>query len=131
MLSVFGAPGSRPSSITARPAARHMAAPRFGLQALSLARSFTRPPPLGMRIALVRLLLPQHVKEFVDCNGYWLPNSFAKIGTIGEYLVVRKAAAFMDLSPLRKNEVTGPDAEAMMQLCVNRNVKKLSVGQVS
>jgi aminomethyltransferase len=36
----------------------------------------------------------------------------------------------MDLSPLRKYEVTGPDAEALMQLCVTRNMKKLSNGQV-
>jgi len=36
----------------------------------------------------------------------------------------------MDLSPLRKYEVTGPDAEALMQLCVTRNMKKLAVGQI-
>ena len=36
----------------------------------------------------------------------------------------------MDLSPLRKYEVTGPDAEELMQYCVTRNVKKLAVGQL-
>ena len=36
----------------------------------------------------------------------------------------------MDLSPLRKFEVTGPDAEELMQMAVTRNMKKLSVGQV-
>ena len=35
-----------------------------------------------------------------------------------------------DLSPLRKYEVLGPDAEALMQLCVTRDVRRLSVGQV-
>ena len=35
-----------------------------------------------------------------------------------------------DLSPLRKYEVTGPDAEELMQTCVTRDMKKLSVGQV-
>ncbi len=36
----------------------------------------------------------------------------------------------MDLSPLRKFEVTGPDAEALMQYALTRNVRKLGVGQV-
>ena len=37
----------------------------------------------------------------------------------------------MDLSPLRKFEVTGPDAEALMQYCVTRDMRKLSTGQVA
>ena len=52
------------------------------------------------------------------------------VGTIGEYWACREKAAIMDLSPLRKYEVTGPDAEALMQLGVTRNVRKLAVGQV-
>ena len=36
----------------------------------------------------------------------------------------------MDLSPLRKFEVTGPDAEALLQYCLTRNIKRLSPGQV-
>lgn len=73
----------------------------------------------------------EHTRDFVEYNGYWLPNSFPTIGTIGEYWAVREKAAVMDLSPLRKYEVTGPDAEELMQACVTRNVKKLAVGQVS
>ncbi|MEL7116971.1 MAG: DUF1989 domain-containing protein, partial [Pseudomonadota bacterium] len=73
----------------------------------------------------------RHTRDFVEYNGYWLPNTFTGMGAIEEYWAVREKAAVMDLSPLRKYEVTGPDAEALMQLCVTRNVKKLSVGQVS
>jgi aminomethyltransferase len=36
----------------------------------------------------------------------------------------------MDLSPLRKFEVTGPDAESLLQYALTRNVRKLAVGQV-
>ena len=36
----------------------------------------------------------------------------------------------MDLTALRKFEVTGPDAEALLQHCLTRNVRKLAVGQV-
>lgn len=72
----------------------------------------------------------RHTRDFVEYNGYWLPNTIAGLGSIGEYWACREKAAVMDLSPLRKYEVTGPDAEALMQLCVTRNMKKLSVGQV-
>ncbi|MDF2095949.1 DUF1989 domain-containing protein [Aquibaculum arenosum] len=72
----------------------------------------------------------EHTRDFVEYNGYWLPNQFNDHGTIAEYWACREKAAIMDLSPLRKFEVTGPDAEALMQLCVTRNMKKLSVGQV-
>lgn len=73
----------------------------------------------------------RHTQDFVEYNGYWLPNSFPKHGSIEEYWAVRDSVAVMDLSPLRKYEVTGPDAEELMQVCVTRNVKKISVGQVS
>ena len=69
-------------------------------------------------------------RDFVEYNGYWLANSIRDVGTVGEYWACRERAAIMDLSPLRKYEVTGPDAEALMQLGVTRNVKKLAVGQV-
>ncbi|WP_103763767.1 MULTISPECIES: DUF1989 domain-containing protein [Roseovarius] len=72
----------------------------------------------------------KHTRDFVEYNGYWLPNSFPSVGTIGEYWACREKAAIMDLSPLRKYEVTGPDAEELMQYCVTRNVKKLAVGQL-
>jgi aminomethyltransferase len=37
----------------------------------------------------------------------------------------------LDLSALRKFEVHGPDAEALMQYTLTRNVRKLAVGQVA
>ena len=72
-----------------------------------------------------------HTRDFVEYNGYWLPNTFTNLGAIDEYWAVREKVAVMDLSPLRKYEVTGPDAEALLQVCVTRNMKKLSVGQVT
>jgi aminomethyltransferase len=73
----------------------------------------------------------RHTRDFVEYNGYWLPNQMTSHGAIAEYWAVRESAVVMDLSPLRKYEVTGPDAEALMQLCVTRNMKKLSVGQIT
>ena len=72
----------------------------------------------------------RHTRDFAEYAGYWMPNSFPGVGTLGEYWACRDKAAIMDLSALRKYEVTGPDAEALMQLCATRNVAKLAVGQV-
>ena len=72
----------------------------------------------------------KHTQDFVEYNGYWLANQMSNHGAIAEYWACREKAAIMDLSPLRKYEVTGPDAEELMQACVTRNLKKLSVGQV-
>ena len=72
----------------------------------------------------------KHTRNFVEYNGFWLANSITNQGAIEEYWACRENVALMDLSPLRKYEVTGPDAQQLMQLCVTRNVEKLSVGQV-
>jgi len=72
----------------------------------------------------------RHTRDFVEYNGYWLANEMTQHGAIAEYWACREKAAVMDLSPLRKYEITGPDAEKLMQLGVTRNMKKLAVGQV-
>lgn len=72
----------------------------------------------------------EHTRDFTEYRGYWLPQKFNNGGAIDEYWACRERAAIMDLSPLRKFEVTGPDAEALMQYALTRDVRKLSVGQV-
>jgi aminomethyltransferase len=69
-------------------------------------------------------------RNMVEYRGYWLPQSFAGEGPIEEYWACREKAVVMDLSPLRKFEVTGPDAEALMQYCVTRDMRKLTTGGV-
>jgi len=68
-------------------------------------------------------------RNMVEYKGYWLPQAY-RDGPIAEYWACREKAVIIDLSPLRKFEVTGPDAEALMQYCLTRDVKKLSQGQV-
>ncbi len=70
-------------------------------------------------------------RSFSEYCGYWLADSYTGHGHITEYWACRQAAVAIDLSPLRKYEVTGPDAELLMQTCVTRNVRKLADGQVS
>jgi aminomethyltransferase len=69
-------------------------------------------------------------RNFVEYRGYWLPTAFNNDGPVAEYWACREKAAIMDLSPLRKFEVTGPDAEALLQYALTRNVRKLATGRV-
>lgn len=69
-------------------------------------------------------------RRFVEYRGTWLPAAYTSHGAIEEYHACRERAAVMDLSPLRKAEVLGPDAEALLQWAATRNVRKLAVGQV-
>ena len=69
-------------------------------------------------------------RNVVEYRGYWLPQDYAGVGAIEEYWACRQKAVVIDLTPLRKFEITGPDAEALLQYTLTRDVKKLGVGQV-
>jgi aminomethyltransferase len=68
--------------------------------------------------------------RFTDYNGYWLPTAYDNHGAVDEYWACRERAAIMDLSPLRKWEVLGPDAEELLQRTMTRDIRRLSDGQV-
>ncbi|KQQ60228.1 aminomethyltransferase [Pseudomonas sp. Leaf127] len=69
-------------------------------------------------------------RQFVDYRGFWTPTRFDGYGTLEEYHGCRERVAVMDLSALRKFEVLGPDAEALLDHCLTRDVRKLAIGQV-
>lgn len=69
-------------------------------------------------------------RHFIDYRGFWLPSHYSAYGPTEEYLACREQVALMDLSALRKFDVLGPDAEALLQYCLTRDVKRLGVGQV-
>ena len=70
-------------------------------------------------------------RSFIEYNGFWMSSSYTKHGAIEEYHACREGVVVMDLSPLRKVEVLGPDAEELLQRTLTRNVRKVAVGQVS
>ena len=72
----------------------------------------------------------EHTRNFTEYNGYWLANSFTNRGALDEYWACRERAVIMDLSPLRKFEVLGPDAERLLQWTLTRNIRRLATGQV-
>ncbi len=68
--------------------------------------------------------LTQH---FAPARDLWAPVSYPAHGTLGEYWACRQAVTVQDMSGLRKFDIVGPDAEALMQLATTRNVAKLPV----
>ncbi|MBT6240431.1 MAG: DUF1989 domain-containing protein [Rhodospirillaceae bacterium] len=69
-------------------------------------------------------------RNLTEYNGYWLANDYTNHGAIAEYWACREKAIILDLSALRKFEVMGPDAEALLQYTMTRNVRRLAVGQI-
>jgi aminomethyltransferase len=72
----------------------------------------------------------KHTRNFIEYNGYWLANCFAQAGPLDEYYACREKSVVLDLSALRKFEITGPDSEALCQYIFTRNMKTLPVGGV-
>jgi aminomethyltransferase len=70
-------------------------------------------------------------RNFSEYRGYWLPTKFNNHGAVDEYFACREGAVVTDLSPLRKFEVLGPDAETLMQLTCTRNMRRLAEGQAA
>lgn len=70
-------------------------------------------------------------RNFTEYRGYWLPTKFNGHGAADEYYACREGVVATDLSPLRKFEVLGPDAETLMQIACTRNMRRLAEGQAA
>lgn len=62
-------------------------------------------------------------------SGYFVPSSYEVHHDV-EYYAIRNSAALIDITPLFKYDVTGPDALRLMDRVVTKDVKKCQVGQV-
>jgi len=70
-----------------------------------------------------------HKLQWREWSGYWASSAYADSHDI-EYNAIREAAALIDVSPLFKYRVTGPDAPALVDRVITRDATKLRVGQV-
>jgi aminomethyltransferase len=73
-----------------------------------------------------QLCLPQNWRRWA---GYIAVGSY-DLGLEREYWAIRDAAALIDVSPLMKYLIEGPDAARLLDKVLPRNIRKLSVGQV-
>jgi aminomethyltransferase len=99
---------------------------------VAIARRVTADaPPVLTQETAFHPRTSQLTKSFVEYRGYWLPHCFNNESGISEYWACREHVALIDLSPLRKWEVLGPDAETLIQRAITRDARKLAPGQVS
>ncbi len=68
-------------------------------------------------------------REWRDWSGY-LSASVYEIYHEREYFAIRNAAALIDISPLRKYEISGPQALQAVNRIMTRDIAKCRVGQV-
>jgi aminomethyltransferase len=67
--------------------------------------------------------------QWREWSGYYASSAYADAHDI-EYNAVREAAALIDVSPLYKYRVSGPDAPRLVDRVITRDASKLKVGQV-
>jgi len=80
--------------------------------------------PFHERVAA--LCLPQNFRRWA---GFITVGSY-DLGLEREYWAIRDAAALIDISPLMKYLIEGPDAARLLDRITPRNIAKLGVGQV-
>ena len=67
--------------------------------------------------------------SYRDWSGYYAVSAY-EAHHEHEYNAIRNAAALIDISPLYKYLVRGPDAARLVDRVITRDVRKMSVGQV-
>ena len=68
-------------------------------------------------------------QQWREWSGYYASSVYADAHDI-EYNAIREAAALIDVSPLYKYEVSGPDARRLVDRVITRDATKLKPGQV-
>jgi aminomethyltransferase len=67
--------------------------------------------------------------SYREWSGYYAVSSYEPHHE-HEYNAIRNAAALIDISPLFKYRVTGPDATRLVDRIITRDMRKVTVGQV-
>src|SRR5439155_727798 len=67
--------------------------------------------------------------QWREWSGYFASSAYADFHDI-EYNAIREVAALIDVSPLYKYRVHGPDALRLVDRVITRDARKLAVGQV-
>lgn len=68
-------------------------------------------------------------KDWKEWSGYFATSQFG-VSVDPDYFAFRETAGLIDVTPLFKYEITGPDAGAMLDRISTRDLKKLKVGRV-
>ncbi|MEO1042007.1 MAG: aminomethyltransferase family protein [Pseudomonadota bacterium] len=75
-----------------------------------------------------QLRAQMQTENWAGWNGYLTPRIADTLAS--EYFAVRSACSVLDLTPMEKYRITGPDAGAFLNRLVTRDIAKLKVGRV-
>jgi aminomethyltransferase len=67
--------------------------------------------------------------QWREWSGYFAASAYHDRHDI-EYTAIREAAALIDVSPLFKYRVSGPDAQRLVDRVITRDATRIAVGQV-
>ncbi len=84
--------------------------------------------PIGTALHEKTLALCESL-NYREWSGYYAVSSYEPHHE-HEYNAIRNAAALIDISPLYKYRLTGPDATRLVDRIITRDTRKVSVGQV-
>jgi len=76
-----------------------------------------------------RLAAMTQTEEWTVWNGCMAPRVLDKLST--EYFAVRSSCSVMDMSPMEKYRITGPDAYRFLDRLLTRDLSKLKPGRVT
>ena len=75
-----------------------------------------------------RLVEACEINQWEGWSGYTLPQVYTEVEQ--EYFALRNSTGVIDITPMMKYRITGPDAEVYLNRLVTRDVSKISVGRV-
>ncbi len=92
--------------------------------------SVATDPALGLIEGPVhqRLDALSRAREWYGWAGYAAPNALDTVEF--EYFALRNQASLLDISPMHKYRITGPDAERALNRMVTRDVTRIGIGRV-
>lgn len=76
-----------------------------------------------------RLARLTQTEEWTSWNGYMAPRVLDKLST--EYFAVRSSCSVMDMSPMEKYRIAGPDSFRFLDRLLTRDLSKLRPGRVT
>lgn len=75
-----------------------------------------------------RLAVACQINQWEDWSGYTIPQAYTDVEQ--EYFALRNSTGVIDITPMMKYRITGPDAEAYLNRLVTRDISKIAVGRV-
>ncbi len=92
-------------------------------------RPFTESEPIMTEHSAFHPRTSELTQSFHIARDLWLPYNYESTRALEEYWACRESVTLQDMSSLRKFDIMGPDAQKLLQICMTKNIAKLSVNR--